>query len=362
MNILLPRSAAALLMLTPAAPALAQDNSDQPITVAASLPFPTAGVMNSHIHDGGEVMIGLSYQRITHSGDTRSGTDRIADADILAAGYTTRTQRMVMDMVMIDIMFAPTDDFTLMVMPHWMRHEMTMVGIDPANTGEMEMDGMDMTHSHHAIPFGETMTHSVEGFGDTLFAASYRLARSADFNAHATLGIWAPTGKVDRKNPDGRFVHYAMQSGSGTWDVEPSLTLSGNAGDFGWGAQASYRWRGEDANESGFAFGDRAQASIWASRLLSPTASATGRLGWEHESQISGHYNGAHNHSAPPDRQANYGGDTVLAAIGFNWVLPVGGKSPPQLGVEAGVPLYKNLNGIQLPESWRMAVALNTVF
>ncbi|MEC7161002.1 MAG: hypothetical protein VXW57_04230, partial [Pseudomonadota bacterium] len=186
-------------------------------------------------------------------------------------------------------------------MPHWMRHDMAMVGIDPANTGmgHGDMDHMSgdtgmggMDHNHHSMAFGQTMSHSTQGFGDTLVSASYRLANTPAFKAHATLGVWAPTGKVDRKNANGTFVHYMMQSGSGTWDIEPSVTVAGQSGLIGWGAQASYRWRTDDENESGFAFGDKAQATGWLSYLVDSGFSLTSRITWEHEGQILGHTTG----------------------------------------------------------------------
>lgn len=130
----------------------------------------------------------------------------------------------------------------------------------------------------------------------------------------------------------------------------------------GWGAQASYRWRTESQNRSGFAFGDQAQLTSWISYAPDSDLSLTGRLAWEHEGAIEGHYNGLHNHASPVDRQANYGGDTILAAIGLNLALPTGGSKPPQIGFEAGLPLYQDLNGIQLPEQWRFAVSLSKAF
>lgn len=360
-----PRALAALLPLIFAAPAMAEgtgvDGTGQnnAIIVTPVTLHPAAGLMNEHTHDGGEFMIGLRYTHSRHSGANQSGTDTIADTDILAAGYTVRAREMTMDMVMLDLMYAPNDKLTLMVMPHWMRHEMTMVGIDPMNTG---MDMGDMGHAHHGLPFGQTMTHSTQGFGDTLMSASYRLAHAPDFKAHATLGIWAPTGKVDRKNPDGTFVHYMMQSGSGTWDIEPSATISGKSGSLGWGAQASYRWRSESANSVGFAFGDKAMASTWLSYLVDHGFSLTSRLTWEHEGQIKGHYTGLHNHRTPADRQENYGGDQLLAGLGANIALPISGPNRPQIGVEIGIPLYQNLNGIQLAEDVRMSVSLSHTF
>ncbi len=351
-----------------ATPAIAQDNSQSAdpdvIEVRQQLLTPAAGLMNDHMHEGGEVMIGLRFERQRYSGANQSGSDDISDAAILAAGYTQRAQSMEMDMVMLDLMFAPTEDITLMVMPHYMWHRMEMVGIDPANTG-MDMGGGHGGHSGHgghAIAFGEVHAHGTEGFGDTLVSASYRLARDPGFRAHATLGVWVPTGAVDKLNADGTFVHYGMQPGSGTWDFEPSITVSGSERAVGWGGQASYRWRTDGDNASGFAFGDKARVTGWLSYLLTADLGATARLEYEHEGQIQGHYNGPHNHSAPSDRQENYGSKTVSAGFGVNWLLPVGDWQRPQLGVEFGVPLHQYLNGIQLPRDWRLAVSLAKAF
>ena len=346
----------ALALALFASHAAAQDEGAAEITVDAPLLHPAAGLMN----DGGEVMVGLRLERSRWSGANRSGTEALSDAAIAAAGYTARTASMEMDMAMLDLMFAPNDHLTLMVMPMYMRHRMTMVGIDPAGGAGGGHGGH--SGAGHALGIGETHAHGIEGFGDTLVSASYRLARSPGFGAHATLGVWLPTGSADRTNADGTFVHYGMQPGSGTWDVEPSLTVHGREGPVGWGAQAAYRWRTESANGSGFAFGDVARASGWASYLLAADLGATARVEWRHEGQIEGHYAGAHHHTAPPDRQENYGGDTVSAGLGLNWLLPVGGAKRPQLGAEFSVPLHQDLNGIQAPQDWRFSLSLGREF
>lgn len=359
MNIRITGGALALPLLALALPVCAQDDATnsaaETIVVEEQLLHPAAGLMNEHMHDGGELMLGLRYERTSYSGLNQRGDQTIADAEVLAAGYTVRAQSMVMDMVMLDIMFAPNDDLTLMVMPHYMWHSMEMLGIDPASG----MGGMTMGHG---LPFGVVHSHGAEGFGDTLVSASYRLARAPGVAAHATLGLWVPTGAVDLTNANGSFVHYGMQPGSGTWDVEPAVTVSGRSGGMGWGAQAAYKWRTDDDNASGFAFGDRARGSGWASYVLTPSLGATARLEYVHEGAILGHYNGTHSHASPPDAQGNYGGDTVTAGVGLNWLLPVAGRNRPQLGVEVGLPLYQNLNGFQLPQQWRMSVALSQTF
>lgn len=348
-------AAGVLLPLLAVTPAAAQDAP--PIVVEAPLIHPAAGLMNEHVHEGGEIMVGLRLERQRFSGANRSGTDTIDDAAIHAAGYTARTASMEMDMVMLDLMVGVTDAVTVMVMPHYMWHRMEMVGIDPGASGA---DGHGGTGQ--ALPFGAVHSHSSEGFGDTLVSASYRLLRRPGLGAHATLGVWLPTGAVDKRNPNGTFVHYGMQPGSGTWDVEPAVTVRGGSGALGWGVQGAYRWRTEDANASGFAFGDRARATGWLSTLAAPGVGATARLEYVHEGAIEGQYDGPHSHASPPDRPANYGGDTVSAALGLNWLLPVGGASHPQLGLEIAVPLYQDLNGIQAPQDWRGTVSVSHTF
>ena len=358
MRHLLAGSALALALFASHAAAQDAEPADE-ITVDAPLLHPAAGLMNDHMHEGGEVMVGLRFERSRFSGANRSGTGAITDAEIVAAGYTVRTASMEMDMAMLDLMFAPNDRVTFMVMPMYMWHRMTMIGIDP-------MGGMGGGHGGHGgghtLGFGETHSHGSEGFGDTLVSASYRLARSPRLGAHATLGVWVPTGAADLKNADGTFVHYGMQPGGGTWDLEPALTIHGREGPIGWGAQAAYRWRTESENGSGFAFGDVARASGWASYLLANDLGATARIEWRHEGKVQGHYNGPHAHAAPADRQENYGGDTVSAGLGLNWLLPVGGARRPQLGAEFTVPLHQNLNGIQAPQKWRASLSLSRAF
>ncbi|MFC3097618.1 DUF2059 domain-containing protein [Alteraurantiacibacter palmitatis] len=367
MNRIILCAAPALATLV-ATPAVAQEAaaSQDVIEVTHQLLTPAAGLMNDHMHEGGEIMVGLRFERQRFGGLNQRGTDTLDDAQVLAAGYNTKVGTMEMDMVMLDLMFAPTDNLTLMVMPHYMWHRMTMVGIDPANTGMGDGGGHDeghgSGHGHGGLPFGETHAHGSKGFGDTLVSASYRLARTDSFRAHGTIGVWVPTGKVGLRNPNGSFTHYMMQPGSGTWDIEPSLTVSGQAGSMGWGGQASYRWRTDGENKSGYALGDKARITGWLSYLLGSEWGATARVEYEHEGAILGHYNGPHNHNTPVDIQANYGGDVVSAGFGLNWLLPTGTARRPQLGAEFAVPVYQNLNGIQLPRDWRVSISLAQTF
>ncbi len=63
----------------------------------------------------------------------------------------------------------------------------------------------------------------------------------------------------------GPSSNIAMQTGSGTWDIEPSATIKGQRGRFGWGAQATYRLRAEHRNNSGYRLGNKALVTGWLS-------------------------------------------------------------------------------------------------
>ena len=344
--------ALALPLLLFSQPALA--HSDGQDTIARPDGHAPAGVMVDHVHKAGDVMIGVAWMHESYGGPNHTGTRKASDAELVAAGYSVRAKAMKMDMVMGHVMWAPTDRITLMAMPMWMRMEMTMLGIGAMDHGDGHMDG----GSHHMLMPGETMSHSVSGIGDTKLGALVSLAGKPELSAHVGLMVSAPTGSVSKKNADGTFVHYGMQPGSGTWDFEPSLTVKGQGDVFGWGVQASYVTRLEKRNESGYQLGDRFAATGWASARVARRLSLSARLVYTDEGAIDGHYNGAHRHASPPDRQANYGGQRIEAGLGANVTLGQGLR----IGAEAVIPLWQDVNGYQLTKDTGVNLSVSHAF
>ncbi|MFC0588841.1 hypothetical protein ACFFF7_05390 [Novosphingobium aquiterrae] len=357
MKSILKGSAAALSLALCAAPALAQDtaadNTVMAVDEIVALGFRPdahgpAGTMADHVHKSGDVMVALSWMHDSHGGTNRRGTAPISDAAIVAAGYTAKTTAMTMDMAMLHVMWAPSDRVTLMLVPSWMRMDMTMEGIAPG-----------VAHGgHHALAVGETMRHTAQGIGDTQLGALVSLSRRPALSLHAGLMVSAPTGDARRKDEDGNYLHYMMQGGSGTWDLNPSLTAHGLAGGIGWGAQVAYLFRAEKKNAAGFRFGDRFTATTWLSAPVTPRLSLSARAAWSSEGKVEGHYNSGHNHAAPADRQANYGGQKLEAGLGANVML----GDRLRLGLEANVPVYQDLHGIQLPKRWGASAGIGVMF
>jgi hypothetical protein len=323
---------------------------DRTVVVEARRILPSVGLMNDHMHSRGEFMIGVRFQHFDWNGANRQGTTNVTDANLLNAGYMMRAKSMTMEMAMLDLMYGITDNLTVTVSPQYVWNGMTMVGIDP------------MADMNGGMPFGQVAKESFRGFGDTLASASLRLARGDYVDAHVTLGLWVPTGKANLKNPDGTFTEYDMQTGSGTWDIEPSATVTGQQGTLGWGAQAGYRFRAERRNSAGYRLGNRALLTGWLSYHVASRVSATARMEFTSQGSIQGMYNGPAAMGMPEDVPANYGGDLLVGALGVNWKPTLGMQRGPQLGVEFGLPLYQRVNGVQLPQKWQVSAGFRQFF
>jgi hypothetical protein len=312
-----------------------------------------AGVMFDHMHKAGEVMVGFRYAGSFAGGDMLHGTHAVNDQDVIDNGCTPhpcamKPSDMTMNMYMLDIMYAPTDWLTLMVMPMWMSHEMTMVPLKGmARSGDH--DGHDMPMDGHADAHAHSgpHTHGTQGWGDTIFGPEFRLADGPGYHLQVNPMFSAPTGSVD-KQMDGAFTHYGMQLGSGTWDFVPSITYTGRADRMAWGAQVLAIVRLEEENESGYRLGDVFQATAWGSYRFANWISASLRGLYTEQGVIEGHYNGPHNHSSPADLQFNYGGRFWDIGFGVNTVVPGGPLKGLRLSAEWLQPVMDDPNGNQL--------------
>ena len=107
-------------------------------------------VLGTHTHLAGEWMIGYKYMFMKMDGN-RDGTDRKSTGEVLA-DFMVAPLDMTMEMHMLDVMYAPTDDFTLMAMLPYLR---------------LSMD--------HVTRTGARFTTRAEGFGDFQAKALYTL-------------------------------------------------------------------------------------------------------------------------------------------------------------------------------------------
>lgn len=328
------------------------------------------GVMGDHAHRKGEFMLSFRAMHMEMDGN-QIGTDEVSPDTIVTtvpnrfAGMPGQpaTLRIVptamrSDMYMLGAMYAPSDAVTLMVMGNYVEKEMDL-------TTYMGGMGTNVRGTFQTNP---------KAFGDTKIAALVPLLglppKGAIDTDELTLkaGVSLPTGSTDETaqilTPMGDTptmrVPYAMQAGTGTFDLEPALTYKGRRGAIGFGAQATASIK-LDENKWGYAFGDSYEATAWLSYRPAQWISFSGRV----KARTTGRIQGIDPAIMGPVQTANpdfQGGDRVDLIGGVNLVAPHGALAGHRLGIELGVPVYQNLNGPQMAGDWMLTVGWQKAF
>lgn len=308
----------------------------------------SAGLMFAHMLPvAGDVMMSYRVQTMSQSGQMLDEDGRVSDAQVVAQGCLAEQCRyapseMNMQMHMLDLMYAPKDWLTLMVMPQLMSMDMSFRDLDGRplpSPGEHEHAGSGGHHSG--------------GFGDTVVAAVARLPQGGLSNWHAGLGLSIPTGKVDLElrrmfKIDGGLMHFDMQTGSGTWDLLPSVTYSAMKDQWSFGAQWSSIHRMGAKNSSGYRLGDQQQLSTWLGYTVTPALSFTTRGTYTYREEVEGDFNAYNARLGPMDYPYNQGGRLLEAGLGASYTIPSTTLAGSQFNVEWVVPLHEAPFGVQL--------------
>ena len=315
------------------------------------------GVMGEHMHGKGDWMVSYRFMRMNMEGN-RDGTNDLSNEDVIAttnrfgapANLRVVPEQMTTDMHIIGGMYAPTDNLTLMLMGMYI---------------DREMD--HSTYNMGGAQIGE-FTTNVRGWGDTKASGLVRLYKDDTHNVYLNAGVSLPTGSISKRDtilapngatPDLRLP-YAMQLGSGTYDLLPGITYTGTKNQYGWGAQYMATMP-LGRNDEGYSRGDKHQISAWGSYAIAPAVSVSGRLTAEKESKIDNIDSeiAAPVQTADPD---NYGGKRVSASLGLNTVVPTGALKGHRFSTEITAPLYQNLNGPQMKRDYALTVGWSKAF
>ena len=276
-----------------------------------------AGVMYAHMIGKAEDFM-VSYQSMwsNQSGPVLSGSKSATDAAIVSNGCgsipcSMAPQDMSTHMHMLDSMYAPTDSVNLMLTLQFMDMDMTMTAL------EGSISGGGGAHDH-----GGHTSETTAGVGDTWISALFRLLDRPEHEVHLGLALSIPTGAVDKKMSDGQFMEYGMQLGSGTWDVQPSVTYNGLRERWFWGAQVSATIRTQSVNNSGYSLGNVFQATGWTGFRFAEWLSGTVRGVYTTQGTINGQFNGPSMQMSPADFPQNYGGRFWDVGLGLECNAP----------------------------------------
>lgn len=312
-----------------------------------------AGVMWGHALNAGDFMAGVRYVYSRNAGRMMNGSNAVDDAQIRASacekdGCLTAPTKMNMDMYMLELMYAPTDWLTLMLMPMYMDMSMNMRGLlTPAEQARLPFD-INALYEHHTLH-----QHETGGIGDIGIYATFKMWEAPGHNLLGTLGVTAPTGDVDiQLRPTHQlntgFQHYHMQLGSGTWDFNPSLTYNGLADKWFWGAQLSGTMRMENRNDSGYRLGNIFQGTFWGGYRVNDGLSASLRGVYTRQGAIEGEFNGPFYKLGSVDYPSNYGGRFWDLGLGASYTVQSGTWAGNQFSIEWLQPLKDDFNGYQI--------------
>jgi hypothetical protein len=254
---------------------------------------------------------------------------------------------MTGEMHMLGAMYGVSDRLTLMGMAPYIRKSMTMrTYAGPTGTTVL----------------GQNTTRS-EGLGDIRLGALWSLHKDGRSRAALGLGLSLPTGSITETgrmfSPMGTTptmrLAYSMQLGSGTYDLHPSLTWESGRGAMNWGGQLRGTLR-LDRNHAGYRQGHEAALTGWLSYRAAPWVSYSGRLEYRYADHIHGRDPRIMGPSLGADPQ-NYGGRYVTVYAGADITPRKGPLKGHLIGLELGLPLYQDLNGVQSKNDWNLGIA-----
>ena len=300
-------------------------------------------VLGTHTHLAGEWMIGYKFMFMRMNGN-RDGTDGKTVGDVLQ-DFPIAPTDMTMAMHMVEVMYAPSNDLTLMAMFPYLR---------------LSMD--------HVTRSGLAFTTESQGIGDVSFSALYTVYGDVERGRHRLLlipGLSFPTGSIGEKGetpagPD-QQLPYPMQLGSGTFDLLSGLAYLGESDNWAWDAQAMGTIRlGENSRD--YRLGNRLRLTSSVSRkLTNATSLFTGIEGY-----IWGNIHGADSQLnpaiVPTANPSLRGGERIDLVFGLNVYAPAGRYEGNRLALEVGFPVYQSLEGPQLETDWRLSAGWNWSF
>jgi hypothetical protein len=310
-----------------------------------------AGVMISHLHAKKEWMFSYKLMTMNMSG-IMSGTQSVNQESVFA-NYLMAPRNMQMNMGMYGI----TNRLTTMVMVSY-------------NATSMQMDMFAAgAHHHHAGGSESAGPHQMEssGISDIKIYMLYGLLNKSNHQLLVSGGLSFPTGSIlvagsadDMMYPNVRLP-YAMQPGSGTYDILPCINYLYQHKKWTASSQVSATVRtGENA--VGYRLGNEYVSNNWVAYQWFSFLSSSLRLEGNIQQSIKGIDHSQYTFNEPSSNTANYGGRKVIGHFGSVFRLNKGFLKNAGFAAEYGVPLYQNVNGVQMKQRQSVTLSLQYGF
>jgi hypothetical protein len=314
-----------------------------------------AGVSLSHLHSKGEWMISVQSMFMTMEENLKEG-EMISDDEIFLE-YLMSPEKMNMNMHMLMGMYGISNKFTGMLMMNYLSSEMSMSMFAAGG------------HQHGGAANSESGLHIMQsaGIGDVQALILYGLREREHTLFMLSAGISIPVGNIEKKGPlsdlmypDKRYP-YAMQTGSGSVDILPGITYLFQKNKLTASVQTLFNIPA-DYNDLGYRKGNEMNLNAWIAYRWHSFLSSSFRSQWISTGNMEGRDNQLYVYNEPASNTENYGGNNLHIFLGtqFNYRRVFWKHS--RLGVEYGIPVYRDLRGIQMKSKHFFNISLSTSF
>lgn len=293
-------------------------------------------IMGDHYHKKGGFMFSYRYMAMAMSGCLKN--DHSIRNEEVISNYMATPIDMFMQMHMLGVMYAPIDRMTLMLMGNYIQNSMDL-------TTKMGMD----------------FKTSSGGFGDVSFGALIKIINKSRQSLHANIGTYIPAGNIDQRDDTPMMQNaqlaYPMQLGSGSFDPFAGLTYNGQIDRFSWGAQAIAIVRSGD-NKEDYKLGNQLNSALWGAIKASDWISFSVAGYYRFSDKISGADKDMIPMMMPLFNTNNSGRNALDLGIGMNLRVPKDAMQNLRIGIEAKVPVYQFVNGIQMKQTMSATIGI----
>ncbi len=325
---------------------------------AAPPPPVPIGVFGDNLPDPGRLTLTVIPQ-FGENAHNRVGTRTVTSQQVAtmlpgwywnpAVHYTTLQQWSFVEAQTVTLAYGVMKDLSLVVLTGaWEKHQSLLTFYGSSNL----------------VPRGMSFT-GTDGLLDSQAALIWRAYQDPVNRVKINLGMSFPTGSnhnltgVVLQTP-GNFTipraFYGMQSGSNTYDLLPGILYGGAIRPWSWGL--SYRARIPLTwNPEGYKWGNYQETNGWIGYTWFAGLTTSLRLSFSVQSQIAG-ADWLIASKLPSANPLSWGGKILQVLGGADIDGKLLGAPGFSVGLEAGVPLYQNLNGPQLSRVWQAGMAL----
>lgn len=294
------------------------------------------GVMRDHIHNKGEFMLSyrINYMQMK---ELKNGDDKVTTQTALQ-NYNMVPNEMTMKMHMVGAMYGFNDKLTFA----------SMLGFIEKNMQNIKKDN-------------SLTKNKVNGISDLKLNALYKFYQRDKKRVQFNLGISLPTGSIDNKNSQGKRLAYAMQIGSGSYELLPGIHYSNKINCFSYGGQINLNFR-LNHNKYAYKLGDHYNITAWLAKKLNNNISISSRLDYNKNEDIEGKDSSLMINMMPTANNALQARESLDLLLGTNLLFSESYLENHRLAFEIALPLYQKIAGPNLANDYKLTIGWQKVF